>query len=206
VRERQEFFPPSSFVLFFTHFGPPPPFLFLHFSLTLSRSLLPSKNQKSNTEKHTSGPGDFLGAKQSGWGVVSQGLRAARLPDDIELMPRAREAALVLMEALPPFQGAGDTSPIPQSPWMGSLARAVEAFEERAGALSAAAEAALGSRKGGPPAAAAPPAAPAEPKKGKRVPASAAAKKAPAAAAREPGAVAPRGRGRPRKSEQQQQQ
>ena len=207
--------------------------MFFYFSTllySLTFSLSPSK---SNRNKKTippslsfsnSGPGDFLGAKQSGWGVASQGLRAARLPDDLELLPRAREAALALVEALPFREegGAGgddadadalSSSSYVMAAWPRSLARAVEDFEARTTALSAATEAALGSRKAAapPPSSSSSGAAPSalvaleEPKKrGRKASpsASAAAKKAPAAAG-EAGAAAPR-RGRPRKSAQQQ--
>lgn len=151
--------------------------------------------------------------------MASQGLRAARLPDDLELLPRAREAALALVEALP-FREEGavvddNTDALSSSSvmavWPRSLARAVEDFEARTTALSAAAEAALGSRKNAAAAAAAGAAPSAlaaleEPKKrGRKASSSpsAAKKKAPAAAAGEAGAAEAPRRGRPRKSAQQ---
>lgn len=211
------------FVFFSPHFSTL--LSFTYFSLSSSKT--ESKRKKTNplsppfSKKH-SGPGDFLGAKQSGWGVASQGLRAARLPDDLELLPRAREAALALVEAMPLREGGtvdgddADALPLSSSvmaAWPRSLARAVEDFEARTTALSAATEAALGSRKAAaaapaPSSSAAPSALVAleEPKKRGRKASpsasSAAAKKAPASAG-EAGAAAPR-RGRPRKSAQQQ--
>jgi hypothetical protein len=185
-------------------------FFFLLLLFSLSSLTLFSIQQKKQKPNQNSGPGDFLGAKQSGWGVVSQGLRAARLPDDIELLPRAREAALALVEALPFGEGGGEGLEEEEggisaalASWPRSLARAVEEFEARTTALSAATEAALGSKKGAGAAAAALPLE--EPKKAKRATA-AAAKKAPAAAAAKKDPEAPaRRRGRPPKAAQQQQ-
>lgn len=63
------------------------------------------------------GPGELLGTRQSGRAALG-GLRAARLPDDLDLLPRARRLGAALDAALPADAGA----------WPAGLAAAVAAF------------------------------------------------------------------------------
>ena len=63
------------------------------------------------------GPGEFLGTRQSGRAALG-GLRAARLPDDLDLLPRARRVGGALVEVLPADVGE----------WPAGLAAAVGGF------------------------------------------------------------------------------
>ena len=73
------------------------------------------------------GPGEFLGTRQSGRAALG-GLRAARLPDDLDLLPRARRVGGALVEVLPDDVSA----------WPAGLAAAVGGFAvEEAVAASA---------------------------------------------------------------------
>jgi ATP-dependent DNA helicase RecG len=104
------------------------------------------------------GPGEFLGTRQSGRASLG-GLRAARLPNDLDLLPRARRMAAALRAALPDDAGA----------WPPGLAAAVAAFATGE-AAAAATDAALGSADADGLAAAVEPRAAAPPKRRGRPP------------------------------------